>query len=243
VTRTETRRISGRSGSRRGRGWLITLVVIVALLVGADFGARAVAESVIASKIEQQGLNSKPDVAIHGFPFLTQLASKDLRQVTITAHNATDGPVTITTINATASAIRLNSYAFSSGTIGSVSGTALISFPALSNTITKQVGALGSLLRGVGLQLSEAGPDEVRATVNLVVSSGSATWRVTRLSGDALSIQLVGSSGLPTSLLGSIQNLTVQLPKLPLGLTVNSVTVTPSGVVGALSGHDVPFGS
>jgi LmeA-like phospholipid-binding len=243
VTRTETRRISGRSGTRRGRGWLITLVVIVALLIGADFGARAVAESVIASKIEQQGLNSKPDVAIHGFPFLTQLASKDLRQVTITAHNATDGPVTITTINATASAIRLNSYAFSGGTIGSVTGTALISFPALSTTITEQVGALGSLLRGVGLQLSDAGPDEVRATVNLVVSSGSATWRVTRLSGDALSIQLVGSSGLPTSLLGSIQNLTVQLPKLPLGLTVNSVAVTPSGVVGALSGHDVPFGS
>jgi LmeA-like phospholipid-binding len=243
VTRTETRRISASSGSRRARGWVITIVVLLATLIGLDFAARAEAESVVASKIEQQGLNSKPNVTIHGFPFLTQLASKDFRQVTITASNVTDGPVTISSINATASAIRLNSYAFSSGTIGSLSGTALISFASLGNTITSQVGALGALLHGAGLQLSDAGADEVRATVNLVVTSGSATWRVTRLSGDALSVQLVGSTGLPTSLLGSIQNLTVQLPKLPLGLTVDSVTVTPSGVVGALSAHDVPFGS
>jgi hypothetical protein len=243
VTRTATRSISGRSGSRRGRGWVITVVVIVAILVGVDFGARAYAESVVASKIEQQGLNTKPQVTIHGFPFLTQVASKDFRQVTIRASNVTDGPVTITTVNATASSIRLNSYAFSSGTIGSLSGTAVISFASLGNTITTQVGALGSLLHGAGLRLTDAGPDEVRASVNLVVTTGSATWRVTRLSSNSLTIHLVGSSGLPTSLLGSIQNLTVQLPKLPLGLTVDSVSVTPSGVVGALSAHDVPFGS
>jgi LmeA-like phospholipid-binding len=234
---------TGRSGSRRAGRWVVTLVVIVAVLVGLDYGARAIAESVIASKIEQQGLSTKPDVTIDGFPFLTQVASKDLRQVTIKASNVADGPVTITTINATASAIRLNSFAFSSGTIGSLSGTALISFASLGDTITNQVGLLGSLLHGAGLELSYAGPDEVRATVNLVVTSGSATWRVTRLSGTMLGIQLVTSSGLPESLLGSIQNLTLQLPKLPLGLTIDSVTVTPSGVVGALSAHDVPFGS
>jgi LmeA-like phospholipid-binding len=243
VTRTETRRMSGRSGSRRGRGWVITIVVIVAILVGLDFGARVEAESVVASKIEQQGLTSKPQVDIHGFPFLTQLASKDFRQVTITAHNVTDGSVTITAINANASDIRLNSYAFSSGTIGSVSGTALISFDSLGNAITSQVGALGSLLHGAGLKLSDAGPDEVRATVNLVVTSGSATWRVTRLSGNSLGIQLVGSSGLPQSLLSSIESRTVQLPKLPLGLMINSIAVTPSGVVGTVSARDVPFGS
>jgi hypothetical protein len=35
----------------------------------------------------------------------------------------------------------------------------------------------------------------------------------------------------------------VQIPNLPLGLTIDSVTVTPGGVVGRVSGHDVPFGS
>jgi hypothetical protein len=243
MTRTATPGLRGRSRTRRVRGWVITIVVLVAILVGLDFGARAVAESVVASKIEQQGLSSKPAVTIHGFPFLTQLASKNLRLVTITASNVTDGPVTITTLSAAASAIRLNSYEFSGGTIGSVSGTALISFASLGNTLETQLGSLGSVLHGTGLQLTEAGPDEVRATLNLVVTSASATWRVSRLSGDALSVQLVGSSGVPESLLGSIQYLKLQLPKLPLGLAINSVAVTPSGVVGDVSGHDVPFGS
>jgi hypothetical protein len=244
MTRTAARDMrGGRSSSRRATRWVISLVVIVAVLVGLDFGARAVAESVLASKIEQQGLTSKPNVTIDGFPFLTQAASKDFRRVTITASNVSDGPVTITAINAAATGIRLNSYAFSSGTIGSMSGTAFISFASLGNTLAARFGALGSLLKGAGLQLSDAGPDEVRATLNLVVTSGSATWRVTRASGDALNVHLVGSTGLPTSLLDSIQNVTLQLPKLPLGLTIDTVAVTPSGVVGNVAGRDVPFGS
>jgi len=245
MTGTATRSMrSPRSGSRRAVRWVITIVAIVAVLVGLDFGARSVAESVMASKIEQQGgLQAKPDVTIDGFPFLTQVARKNFSRVTITASNVSAGPVTITTISAAATAIRLNSYAFSSGTIGSVSGTALISFASLGNTLTARFGALGSLLNGAGLQLTDAGPNEVRATLNLLVTSGSATWRVTRVSGNALNVTLVGSNGLPATLLGSIQNLTLQLPTLPLGLTIDSVSVTPSGVVGVVSGHDVTFGS
>jgi hypothetical protein len=233
----------GRSGSRRARRWITALVVIVAILVGLDFAARAEAESVLASKIEQQGLTSKPDVTIDGFPFLTQVASKDFRQVTVTASNVSAGPVTITTVDATATQIRISSYAFSSGTISNLSGTARISFASLGNTLAAQFGALGSLLKGAGLQLAYAGPDEVRATVNLVVSTGSATWRVSRLSGNALTVSLVGSTGLPTSVVDSVQNLTLQLPKLPLGLTISSIAVTPAGVVGDVGGRNVPFGS
>jgi hypothetical protein len=233
---------TGSYGPRRARRWLLSIVVIVAVLVGLDFGARAVAQSVIATKIQQQGLTNKPSVSIGGFPFLTQVASRDLRHVTIAADDEVAGPVTITTINATASGIRLSSYAFSSGTIGSVSGTALISFGSLSNTLATQIGPLGSLVKGAGLQLADAGPDEVRATVNLLVTSGSATWRVSRLSGDALNIHLISSNGLPASVLSSIQDVTLQLPKLPLGLAIDSVSVTTNGVVGDVSGQDVPFG-
>ncbi len=244
MTRVAARSMRGdRSGSRRARRWVIAVVVIVAVLVGLDFAARAVAESVLASKIEQQGLTSRPDVTIDGFPFLTQVASKDFRRVTVTASNVPAGPVTITTIDATASGIRLSSYAFSSGTISSLSGTAFITFASLGNTLATRFGTLGSLLKGAGLQLTYAGPDEVRATLDLLVTSGSATWRVTRLTGNALTVSLVGSNDLPATVVDSIQNLTLQLPKLPLGLTLNSIAVTPSGVVGNLGGRDVPFGS
>jgi len=244
VSRTASRGMrTGRSSRSRTRRWIITLAAIVVLAVALDFAARLAAESVMASKIEQQGLHQKPDVTINGFPFLTQVASRDFKQVTISVANLAAGPVTITRIDATASGIRLNSFAFSSGTINSVSGTALISFSSLGNTLTSQFGALGSVLNGTGLDLTAAGPSEVKATLNLLVTSGSATWRLTRLSGNRLNVRLVGSSGLASSLVSSIQNLTLHIPKLPLGLTIDSIQVTPAGVIGRVSGRDVPFGS
>jgi hypothetical protein len=244
MTRTATRKMRRpRSGGRRVRRYVTALVIVVVVLVALDFAARLVAENVMASKIEQQGLQHKPDVSIDGFPFLTQVASRDFERVNLTAADQTEGPVTITTINATARNIRLNSFAFSSGTIGSLSGTAVISFASLGNTLTQQVGPLGSLLNGAGLNLAEAGPHEVKASLNVLVVSGSATWRVTRLSDNRLNISLVSSSGLPSSLLGSIQDITLQLPKLPLGLTIDSVRVSPDGIVGRVSGANVPFSS
>jgi hypothetical protein len=218
-------------------------VIIIVVLVVLDFAARVAAENVMANKIEQQGLQHKPSVTIEGFPFLTQVASRNFQQINLKAADQAEGPVTITSINATGRDIKLSSYAFSSGTIGSLSGTAVISFASLGNTLTQQVGPLGSLLHGAGLDLTPAGPSEVKASLNLVVTSGSATWRVSQVSGDRLNIRLVGSSGLPSSLLGSIQDITVQIPKLPLGLAIDSVQVTQAGVVGRVTGSNVPFGS
>ena len=243
MTEMTARRVRAGSHGTRATRWVVTIVVIVAVLLGVDFGARAVAENVMARKIQQQGLQSRPSVSIGGFPFLTQVARRNFSHVTISAANVSAGPVTITTINAAATGIRLNSYAFSSGTIGNLSGTALISFASLAGTLTTQFGPLGSILNGTGLNLTDAGPDEVRASINLVVTQGSAVWRVTRVNGNTLNIHLVSSNGLPSSLLGSIQDLNLQLPQLPLGLTIDNVSVTPSGVVGVVSGHDVPFGT
>src|SRR5215469_7873381 len=126
-----------RPGGRRPRRYVIALVIIIVVLVVLDFAARVAAQNVMASKIEQQGLQHKPSVTIGGFPFLTQVASKDFQQVNLKAADQTEGPVTITSINATGRDIKLNSYAFSSGTIGSLSGTALISFSSLGNTLSQ----------------------------------------------------------------------------------------------------------
>jgi LmeA-like phospholipid-binding len=244
MTRTATRRTRRASSrGRRVRRYATVLVIVIVLLVALDFAARIVAENVIASKIEHQGLQHKPDVTIDGFPFLTQVASRDFQRVNLTGADQTAGPVTITTINATARNIKLNSFAFSSGTIGSLSGTALISFSSLGNALTQQVGPLGSLLNGAGLNLTDAGSHLVKASLNVLVVSGSATWRVALLSGSRLNITLVSSSGLPSSLLSSIQDITLQLPKLPLGLTIDSVQVSPAGLVGRVSAANVPFGS
>ncbi len=235
----------GAQAPRRRRGGclrslVIGVVVLVILLVAADFVAKAVAQNVAASQIQKQGFPKKPSVTIEGFPFLTQVASHDLHQVRLSASDVPEGPVEITAVNAVANNIHLNS-GFNSGTIGQVSGTVLISFGSLSSTVTKELGPAGQLVASSGLHLSAAGPDEVKASVDLVVASGSATWRVTRVSGQELSVQLVASSGLPAEVLGPIRSFSFSIPKLPFGLTIQNVSVTSSGIVGQISATNVAF--
>jgi hypothetical protein len=40
-----------------------------------------------------------------------------------------------------------------------------------------------------------------------------------------------------------MQSVNLNIPKLPLGLTIDSVSVTPGGVLGSFSGSNIPFGS
>jgi len=220
---------------------IIVLIVLIALLVAADFAARAFAENKAASEIQQQGFPKKPSVDIEGFPFLTQVAAKDFPNIQISASNVTEGPLDIASIDATLKDVHING-AFSGGTIDSLNGTATISFAALSNAMTSQAGSLGQLAK-TALTLSAAGPDEVKATLNAVVLTGTAVWRVTTTASNAINIQLVSTGGLPSALLSPIKDITLQLPRLPLSLRIQSVTVNSSGLTGTLTGQDVSFGS
>lgn len=231
---------------RRRRRWpwvlAIVLVVLVALAVAADFIARSVVQNRVAAQIQQQGFPTRPTVTIEGFPFLTQVASRDIHQVRVSAQNVTEGPLRISTVSAVLTNVHLNS-GFTGGTVGQVSGSLFVTFPSLARTLTAQIGSLGSLASAAGLTLSAAGPDEVRANVNLVVTSGSATWRVSRLTGNEFGVKLVGETGIPGSVLGSISDFTITIPRLPLGVRIGGVDISPRGLVASVGGHDLAFGS
>jgi hypothetical protein len=231
---------------RRRRRWPwvlgITLVLLVILAVAADFIARAVVQNRVAAEIQQQGFPRKPSVTIEGFPFLTQVASRDIRQVRLSARNVPEGPVQLSTVSAVLTGVHLDS-AFTGGTVDQMSGSLLVTFPALAKALISQIGSLGALASSAGLALSAAGPGEVKASVNLIVTSGSATWRVSRLTGNEFGVKLVADRGIPGSLLSSISDFTITIPKLPLGVQISSTHITPQGVVAAISGHDLPFGS
>ena len=72
---------------------LITLVIVVGLLIGADFGGRAIAESMAAKTLAEQSDVTNPDVDIHGFPFLTQAISGTYGHITLTADDVELGTV------------------------------------------------------------------------------------------------------------------------------------------------------
>lgn len=232
----------GRRRKRPLRTALIVVIVLVCLLVALDFAARAFAQDKVASEIQSHGFPAKPSVSIEGFPFLTQLASKNFRQVNISSANIPEGPVTIKSVTAVLNGVRLNS-SFNGATVHQLTGSAFITFPELASALTKEAGALGSLVGSAGLTLVAVNSHEVRATANLLVANLSATWRITELAGDKINARLVASNGLPSGLLSSVANITVPIPALPLDLTIQSVSVTPDGIVGALSGSNLSFGS
>lgn len=83
---TQDSRPSPRKGGRRARKIIVIVVVLLGLLVGADFAAAAFAEHTVSQKArEQLGLSEDPAVTIHGFPFATQAISGDYGHITVSA--------------------------------------------------------------------------------------------------------------------------------------------------------------
>lgn len=231
---------------RRGHALRNTIIVLVALLVvlvALDRAAVFFVQGKIASEIQDQGFPSKPDVTVHGFPFLTQVISRHFEDVQISSKPVQEGPVVIQSINAEMSDVRMNS-GYSAGTVGHLSGHGVITFGSLSNALGSVVGGdLSSLIGNAGLTLKPAGKHEVKASIDMLVASGSATWRITRVNGREINVRLVSSNGLPAQLLDSVRNITVPVPQLPLGMKIQSVIVTPSGISIRVTGNNVAFGS
>jgi hypothetical protein len=228
-----------RAPRRRRRRWplvvIIVLVVLAALLVVADRVAVRFADNQFATQIQKQGFSSKPDVTIEGFPFLTQLAARDFKDVHITATGEKAGPVTIDDINATMKDIKLNS-GFNSGTVSSIDGTGLITFGSLAKA--------GSSAAGVAdLKIARMSNDEAKITANVAgIFSGSGVARVTE-SANKIHVKLISAGGLPTSLLGGLGNFTIPLPNLPMGMTLQSITLTSQGALVHITGHNIAFGN
>ena len=85
---------------RRRTRWpwvlLSIVVVLIALFVAADRIALHLAEDKAADTLQSsQQLNTKPDVSVGGFPFLTQLLAGEFDDVTISASNLEVGDNTV----------------------------------------------------------------------------------------------------------------------------------------------------
>jgi hypothetical protein len=220
-------------GRRRALIAVIGLLVLIGILIGLDRAAVAYAQNQIADQIKSHGFPKKPDVTVQGFPFLTQVISRNLDGVDIRSSGISEGPITLS-LNALATGIKLNS-SYKAGTISNVKGTGLIAF----SSIASAAGAEGA----PGLKVSRAGPHSIKLKADLEIIQASAVASVIRTGPDTFKIHVTSTDGLPASLLGPVSNFTVNVPTLPLGLRIEGVTVSGQGVVIRVTGHDVSFGS
>jgi hypothetical protein len=215
---------------RRRRGpriALITVLVVLVLLVVSDFVARAYTENQMASQVQSSlGLSGKPKVTIHGFPFWTQLIARDFKTVTVTASNETinvnsvgSGVLKISSLDATLDGMHI--HGLNSATIDHFTATVLVSFSSLAN-----VGGIPS-----NVTLSPDGPNQIKATVSLFgLFSDSATVQVTQSGPNQINVKVTDFGGIPASALGNLANFTITIPKLPAGVTIQSVSVTQQGL-------------
>jgi hypothetical protein len=231
---------------RRGRKALIWILSVLVLLVALDFGAKAFAESEAATQIQKQGFPKKPNVAIAGFPFLTQVITRNFHQITITSSNIPAGPIKIESLYVVAQNVKLNS-SFRSGTAGPLHGTVLIGLGAIGSFLSA-AGPLASFLgggAGGGLKIESVGRSEVKGSLMLAggLVSWSAVWKVTSVGPHEIDLHLVSSNNLPGNLQSSAANVKVPLSKLPAGLTLTGkVDTTGKGIIAHVFAQNLSFG-
>jgi hypothetical protein len=216
---------------------LITLLVILVLLVVGDRVANALAENQIASQFQSSlALSGKPHVSIQGFPFLTQLVAKDFNTVDISASNevinsasAGGGALEIASLNATLHGLHFSGFSTSStATVDQLQATALVTFTALGN-----VGGVPE-----GITLTADGGNRVKATLDLGPISGTAEAQVTKTGPSQITVKVIDFGGIPAEALGNLADFTINIPKLPQGVAIQSVSVTQRGVMVTITGHD-----
>jgi len=141
--------------------------------------------------------------------------------VDITASNetaGTGGQLEIASLNATLHGMHI--HGLNSATIDQFNATALVTFTAL--------GKAGGIPQGI--TLSADGPNRVKANISIGPLSDSAVAQVTQTGSNQINVKIVHADGIPADLLGNLANFSFSIPKLPAGVTIQSISVTQQGL-------------
>ena len=223
---------------RRGTKWLIILVILLGLLVGADRIALLVAEDQLAGRIQSsQHLSQKPGVTISGFPFLTQVAGRDFPHADVDIHGLTANGLTISDLHADLRGVHVNS-GFNSATVDTLTATAQISYTDIAKALASQLN-VGGVQVGT-IQLSRAGDDQLKATYDLLGVKISAIIDVSLAGTNTLEFKSV-SFDTPLSGLVTPDNFDEKysLGALPFGMNLTRLTFTSSAAQISATGSHV----
>jgi len=224
------------------RKLLIGVAALAVLFVAADRISVAVAENQISERLTSAyGLPQRPGVSITGFPFLTQVAMGEYRQIDVSASQVPAGGATLHDLN-----VRLTGvHATVSQVLGS--GSSMVTADRAAGSAMLGFGTVDRRLPG-GFQLHRDGKNlsvsgrlayhgahiPVSATVSLGVSGSGISVTPVKVSVPRL-------PGLPVSAYSSQLRIVVPLSTLPLHLRLTSVHVTPDGLRIAASARHVQF--
>lgn len=230
--------------TRRRRRWglriLIALVVLIGLLVALDRIGVAVADRMAADALQRsQNLPQRPDVAIDGFPFLTQLAAETFDEIEVGVDDIVvgsgDKTVKLTELRMALRDVHVYD-SFHRATARSSTATALLSYPELSRVLR--------------VPLSYAGGGRVAAKATATVAGVSISGRISakpvlsdgdlRFANPHATIDGASVPGADTAL-AAVLDTPVDLSNLPFGLHVRGLAARADGVSVTLTAANLTF--
>ncbi|MEU3141909.1 DUF2993 domain-containing protein [Nocardiopsis alba] len=221
---------------------VVLLILLAALVVVADIGARSFAQSTLSERLAQQmDMSEEPDVSIEGWAFLPQVLSGTYTEVNIDAASATMSGVTVEQVEATASDVEapLSDLMNEPDVVaGQVDGSFVVPYtyfnPYLPEGMTIGTEEGDARISGE-LALTELGR-------SIPVSSGVEFT----VDGDVLTVTPVDIQigDLPIDLGDQVADalgFSAQVPELPLGLSVTEMEATSSGLRITGTGSGIPL--
>lgn len=236
---------------RRGVWFLVLLLLLIGLVVGADRVGAYAAERTVAEKVSQEvdklGVSSsEPDVTIGGFPFLTQVVDGKYEEITIRLRDVSANGVTVPTLDIHATGVNATVSTLMSGdgpiTADQVAGTATVGYDSVRALINQR-----------GLTLAEEGG---KLRMNLPVTAGGQSFTAVALADVTvvggvvrLNVTSIRAEGVTLPPLGqrlldgykSGLSAEIKLPPLPFGLQINGVQAKPEGLAVSASAASVPL--
>lgn len=220
---------------------LLALLIVVAIgLVVADRVGVRVAEKQIGQQVAAQyDLQQRPDVTIHGIPFLTQVIGGTYDHITVDIGDYTEQGVTVSGVkvdmrglNARLSDIINNDT--SNVTAETATASAIVPYGVIKKEAPKEVtsiapkgddlavGMTGSLL---GFQLNGTAVVSVKPTSKGIAITPESVGE--------------GAAQLPLTLVRKQLTWTVPVRDLPVGSRISQIQPTSDGLRVAATAHDV----
>ncbi|HEY3686413.1 MAG TPA: DUF2993 domain-containing protein [Streptosporangiaceae bacterium] len=222
------------------RKLVVTLIVLVLLLVGADFGAKYAAQSAISKQLATSyQLDPAPQVTVHGFPFLTQAISGTYGQIDVDMAEVSRESIRVENVHAHLYDVRapisevINNAR--SITAGRATGTAIVPFDVIKKRLpdgfTVKPSGQNLVLSGKARALGVSVP--VKASLKLKVASGGLVATPDKIT--------VAGGQVPGSVVANQIGFEVPIRDLPMHLKITDVQVQDTGVQVTASATNVKF--
>jgi DUF2993 family protein len=224
------------------RRLITVLIVLVLLAVVVDRAAWWFAQRAIAGQVQETAdLDERPNVSVHGFPFLTQALRGRYKQIDADLRNpAVEGGLKIDELDIKFRGVRVSTgdllnRRVDAVPVDSANAVATVSFATMNAAAKENLASA----RGSTVKFGPGGGGNVLAVSGAYRSSGvkvalNAKAKLVAEDGDLVVKVAPGAlDGIPRQARGQVTQLlkkASRLPDLPFGFQAKSVTVNGSGL-------------